>query len=376
MRKYTLNLANIFYFIFSFAALIWILIVAKVIIIPLVFSSFFALMLKPIVDFFETKFRFRILGIFTSYVLAVIPLFAIFFFFFNQTRVLFNNLPSVRERLNKVMILISDWSDRKFNLKSDATASWLSDNILEVSDISIGIIKESLQSTTNILANLILIIVITYFMLLYRTVFKNFILIQVSSKSRESVMLLLNKIQNLIKQYMLGQGLVVIILGLLIGSGLWLIGVPYPFFWGFLAGFLEIIPYVGTTIGGILPLFYMIMVSDTVWQPLAVIGLYITVQQIEGNFISPNIMGQSIKINPMFIILGLFVGGIMWGISGMILALPILALLKEIFRSIDIFEPMSYLMEDGLVRKKDVFTERFDDKKYRLFHLFFQEKQE
>ena len=274
------------------------------------------------------------------------------------------------------MILISDWSDRKFNLKSDATASWLSDNILEVSDISIGIIKESLQSTTNILANLILIIVITYFMLLYRTVFKNFILIQVSSKSRESVMLLLNKIQNLIKQYMLGQGLVVIILGLLIGSGLWLIGVPYPFFWGFLAGFLEIIPYVGTTIGGILPLFYMIMVSDTVWQPLAVIGLYITVQQIEGNFISPNIMGQSIKINPMFIILGLFVGGIMWGISGMILALPILALLKEIFRSIDIFEPMSYLMEDGLVRKKDVFTERFDDKKYRLFHLFFQEKQE
>lgn len=376
MRKYTLNLANIFYFIFSFAALIWILIVAKVIIIPLVFSSFFALMLKPIVDFFETKFRFRILGIFTSYVLAVIPLFAIFLFFFNQTRVLFNNLPSVRERLNKVMILISDWSDRKFNLKSDATASWLSDNILEVSDISIGIIKESLQSTTNILANLILIIVITYFMLLYRTVFKNFILIQVSSKSRESVMLLLNKIQNLIKQYMLGQGLVVIILGLLIGSGLWLIGVPYPFFWGFLAGFLEIIPYVGTTIGGILPLFYMIMVSDTVWQPLAVIGLYITVQQIEGNFISPNIMGQSIKINPMFIILGLFVGGIMWGISGMILALPILALLKEIFRSIDIFEPMSYLMEDGLVRKKDVFTERFDDKKYRLFHLFFQEKQE
>lgn len=333
-------------------------------------------MLKPIVAFFERKFRYRILAIFTTYVLAIIPLFAILFFFFNQTRILFNNLPSVRERLNKVIVLISDWSDRKFDLKSDATASWISDNILEASDISMGIAKESLQSTTNVLANLVLIVVITYFMLLYRTAFKNFLLIQVNSRGRETVVQLLDKIQYLTKRYMLGQGLIVIILGLLIGSGLWAIGVPHPFFWGFLAGFLEIIPYVGTTIGGVLPFFYMMMVSDTIWQPLAVVGLYIIVQQIEGNFISPNVMGQSIKINPMFIIMGLFIGGIMWGISGMILALPILAISKEIFRSFDIFEPLSYLMEDGLSRNKDVFLERFDNEKNRLFRLFFQEKQE
>ncbi len=167
---------------------------------------------------------------------------------------------------------------------------------------------------------------------------------------------------------MLGQGLVIIILGLLIGSGLWLIGVPYPFFWGFLAGFLEIIPYVGTSIGGILPVFYMLMIADNFWQPLAVVGLYIIVQQIEGNFISPNVMGTSIKINPLFIILGLFVGGIMWGISGMILALPILAISKEFFRSFDTLVPLSYLMEDGLARKKDIFLEQFDSEKHRLFY--------
>ncbi len=333
-------------------------------------------MLMPIVAFFERKLRHRILAIFVSYLLAVVPLFAVLFFFFNQTRILFNNLPSVRERLNNVMVLISDWSDQKFNLEADATSGWISENILAASDISIGIIRESLQSTTNILANMVLIVVITYFMLLYRTAFKNFLLVQVNFKTRETVEHLLNKIQNLTKRYMLGQGLVIIILGLLIGSGLWLIGVPYPFFWGFLAGFLEIIPYVGTSIGGILPVFYMLMIADNFWQPLAVVGLYIIVQQIEGNFISPNVMGQSIKINPLFIILGLFVGGIMWGISGMILALPILAISKEIFRSFDTLVPLSYLMEDGLARKKDIFLEQFDSEKHRLFHLFFEEKQE
>ena len=175
---------------------------------------------------------------------------------------------------------------------------------------------------------------------------------------------------------MLGQGLVIIILGLLIGLGLWLIGVPYLFFWGFLSGLLEIIPYEGISIGGVLPVFYMFMVSDTIWQPLAVIGLYIIVQQIEGNFISPNVMGTSIRINPFFIILGLFIGAIIWGISGMILALPILAISKEILRSFDITAPLSYLLEDGLSRKKDIFLEKFDGDKYCIFNLFFEERQE
>lgn len=333
-------------------------------------------MLKPIVDFFESKMRHRISAIFASYILAVVPLFAILFFFFNQTRILFNDLPSVRERFNEVMDLISDWSYQKFNMEADATAIWISENFLTASDISMGIVKESLQSTTNVLANMVLIVVITYFMLLYSTAFKNFLLVQVNTKHRETVGQLLQQIQNLTKRYMLGQGLVIIILGLLIGSGLWLIGVPYPFLWGFLAGFLEIIPYVGTSIGGILPVFYMLMVSDTIWQPLAVIGIYIIVQQIEGNFISPNVMGTSIRINPFFIILGLFIGGVIWGISGMILALPILAISKEILRSFDITAPLSYLLEDGLARKKDIFLEKFDGDKYRIFNLFFEETQE
>lgn len=332
-------------------------------------------MLKPIVSYFERKFKNRILAIFSAYLLAVAPLFGLIFFFFNQTGILFSNLPSVRNRLADMMTVISNWSDQKLNLKADTTSSWISDNILAASDSSIGIIKGSLQSTTEVLAHLLLIVVITYFMLLYSTSFKNFLLAQSNHENRIRLTQLFDKMQYLVKRYMLGQGLVVIILGLLIGSGLWLIGVPYPFFWGFLAGFLEIIPYIGTSIGGILPVFYMLMIADTFWQPLAVIGLYIIIQQLEGNFISPNIMGTSIRINPFFVILGLFVGGILWGIAGMILALPILAMTKEIFRSFDMFKPFSYLMEDGLLRNKDVFLEQFDDKKYRILNFFFEERQ-
>ena len=331
-------------------------------------------MLKPIVVFFEQRVRRRNLSIFLSYILALIPLFAVLLFFINQSRILFGDLPSVRGRLNEVMTMFFDWFDQKFNLDAESTSSWISENILAASDIPFELIQESVQSTGYVIANMVMIVVITYFMLLYRTAFKNFILAQIKPDRRERVEEVMIKIQMLTKRYMMGQGLVIVILGLLIGTGLWMIGVPYPYFWGFLAGFLEIIPYVGTTIGGILPVFYMLMVSDTLWQPVAVVILYIFVQQIEGNIISPNIMGPSIKINPLFIILGLFIGGILWGIPGMILALPVLAVSKEIFRIFDATEPLSYLMEDGLTRKKDIFLERFDRDKNRLFGLFFVEK--
>ncbi len=333
-------------------------------------------MLKPIVAFFERKLGSRIVSIFTAYIVAVIPLFALLLFFINQSRILFGDLPSVRSRLNEVMTLAFDWFDQTFQLEADSTSQWISDNVLAASDLSISLIQNSLQSTGYVMAHTVLVIVITYFILLYRTAIKNFFLAQVKSDGRARLGQALIQVQSLTKRYMIGQGLVIVILGLLIGSGLWLIGVPYPFFWGFLAGFLEIIPYVGTSIGGILPVFYTLMISDSLWQPLAVIVLYLIVQQIEGNIISPNIMGPSIKINPLFIILGLFVGGILWGISGMILALPILAVSKEVFRSFHATESLSYLMEDGLARKKDVFLKRFDSDKNRLFHLFFIESKE
>ncbi|WP_273569066.1 AI-2E family transporter [Maribacter halichondriae] len=296
------------------------------------------------------------------------------FFFFNQSRILFGELPSVRDRLNSVATESMGWFDQQFELDPKTSFNWVSENLLSVLDLPLGLLQESFQSGTTILVNTVLISLITYFMLLYRKAFKNFFLSQINPKYRETTEHLFDQLQKLTKRYMIGQGLIVVILGVLIGSGLWLIGVPYPFFWGFLAGFLEIIPYVGTTIGGILPFTYMLMVADTLWQPWAVLILYIIVQQIEGNLISPNVMGSSIKVNPLFIITGLFLGGFIWGVSGMILVLPVLAISKEVFRSFDVLAPLSYLMEDGLSRKSNVFLEEFDSSEYRFFHVFFEEK--
>lgn len=327
-------------------------------------------MLLPIVVFFEKKLHSRIFSILVAYLVAVVPLLLLLFFFINQSRILFGELPSVRHRLKDTVANALHWFDRLFNLNPETSARWISDNLFSLVDIPLQFLQESVQSGTVIVANTVLIILITYFILLYRSAFKNFLLAQIDSQYRPNTERLFSQLQKLAKRYMIGQGLVIVILGLLIGSGLWLIGVPYPFFWGFLAGFLEIIPYVGTTIGAVLPFTYMLMLSDTLWQPMAVVVWYIIIQQLEGNLISPNVMGSSIKVNPLFIIMGLFLGGFFWGVSGMILTLPILAISKEVFKSFEVLAPIGYLMEDGLSRKANIFLDKFDNEENRFFVLF------
>ncbi|MDX1314580.1 MAG: AI-2E family transporter [Eudoraea sp.] len=366
MRNAGISLKNIFYFLGISTLAVWIIIAAKVVLIPLVFSVLLALFLNPIVNFFERYIRNNILAILVSYITAVIPFLLIIGFFFNQSRILFGSLPSSRDKMQEKVTLLMDWVDQKFKLDEATTANWVEENIKPLVDVPVDSLGESLASTTTVMAHVVLIVVLTYFMLLYRISFKNFFLAQVGADQRKQLEALFVKIQFLTKRYLLGQGIVILILGILIGTGLWAIGVPYPYFWGFLAGFLEIIPYVGTTIGVVLPFSYMLIVSDTLWQPFAVVALYILIQQIEGNLISPNIMGPSIKINPLFIILGLFVGAIVWGIPGMILALPIMAITKEILRGFDRTAPLSYLMEDGLSRKSRIFLSKFDYGKFRL----------
>lgn len=338
------------------------------------FQFFFALMLKPIAAFFEGKTRSRILGILASYLVFGMPLIALLIFFFNQSWILFQDLPPVKQKARDGVLNITDWFNRQFQLDPETTSGWITEHMAALIDIPLDLIKESVQSGSTILANTILVILITYFLLLYRTAIKNFLLAQSPEDKRNKLEHLCTQVQKLTNRYMMGQGLVILILGFLIGMGLWAIGVPYPFFWGYLAGFLEIIPYVGTSVGGLLPFTYMFLLPGTSWEPWAVLALYITVQQIEGNLISPNVMGPSIKINPLFIIMGLFFGGISWGVSGMILALPVLAVSKEVFRNFNTLAPFSYLMEDGLSQRSNIFLEKYDGEKHRLFNLFFKEK--
>lgn len=362
----SLSLQKIAYFLFIVAGMVYIAIVAQAIIVPIIFAILFAFMLIPMSKRFERWTRSRVLGILLSYLVTALPVVAAIAMFSFQFYSVFVDFSLITESLiegtNDFLRLVED----EVGVERNAGRKWVMDNAADVLDAPVDIISNSLASTTTVVFNLFLILLYSFFFLLYRSSIYNFFLVQFRPTAREVVSSVLNSVQKVSQQYLYGMAMVIIILGLLNSIGLYCIGIGYAFFWGFLAAFLAIIPYIGSTIGGILPFLYAIATTGTMWQPMAVVVLYGTVQAIEGNLITPNVVGSSVNVNPLAAIFSLIVGGTIWGIGGLILALPMVAILRILFAHIPFLKPVGVLLGSDVYKNAEIFFEEYDRAKYRL----------
>lgn len=141
-----------------------------------------------------------------------------------------------------------------------------------------------------------------------------------------------------------------------------LLDIQHAVFFGVLAAVLTIIPYIGIFIGSLLPILFALVTKDSLWYPLGVALVFWFVQFLEGNFITPNIIGGRVSINPFAAILALFFGGMIWGPLGMILSIPVLAIIKVIFDVVKPLQPYGFLLgnpsnEDIQERKQINFRE-------------------
>jgi putative heme transporter len=315
---------------------------AKIILVPLVFSTFLALLLYPVCDFFEKKLP-RILSILLAFLMVFSILASIGFFFGTQFYQLFENIKdfgkTLGDSINKFVRFIENTLFQG-EFKLDEIVGNDSGGFLGSSKI----IENTISFSTGFFAALGLIIVYTFLFLLYRTSFEKFILYHFPPSKKSEVSDILISIQKLAQNYFLGLLFIILILGTLNGFGLWAIGFDYPFLFGYFAAFLAVIPYIGTFIGGLIPLLYALFNYDTIWMPVLVAGWYIFVQAIEGNILTPKIVGSKVSLNPLFAILALLTGGLVWGIAGMILFIPMLAIVKVIFDHIEQLKPYGLLL--------------------------------
>lgn len=142
--------------------------------------------------------------------------------------------------------------------------------------------------------------------------------------------MLFNEIQHVLSSYIRGQLTMSCIIATLTFCGMWIMGVPYPMVIGLLAAVTEWIPIVGPIVGAI----PAILLGATVSLPLAVKVLifYIVIQQIDSHIIMPQVMGAVISLHPVVIIIALLIGGTLFGIAGMVLTVPVTAVLQILCR--------------------------------------------
>ena len=210
------------------------------------------------------------------------------------------------------------------------------------------LIGTTLMSFTDTLMNLTLIPIYTFLILLYRTHFLLFLSKLFKKENHGKLKDILTNIRLAINSYIVGLIIEMILVSVMTIVGFMLIGVKYAILLGIITGILNLIPYIGILMAGLLSILASLTGSPDLSIIIGVIVITIVVQVIDNNIIVPLIVSSKVEINAFISIIGIIIGGAIAGISGMFLALPILAIMKVIFDRIELMEPWGYLMGDHL----------------------------
>lgn len=356
--------------LFGLALTIAILIIAKGILVPWAFAITFSLLLLPLCNFYERYLKRRILSVVLAILSALLPILGLLLFFSWQLASLGADMPDISEKIQQSINELFVWTNQQFGLTRAEGTNWLKQNVSSVLQTPTQLISEGITISGTFIVNTFLVFLYTFFLLWFRKDFRQFLVIQFKKANRKEGKEMIGRITKVVRSYTFGLLQVIGILAVLNSLGLWIIGIGYPLLWGTLAAFLAIIPYIGTTLGGLLPFLYAIATTGTYWQPIAIVAYYQLIQQVEGNFITPYVIGSNVKINPLIAISSLLVGGAIWGIPGLILSLPFAAILRIFLSYLPAFKPISALMSDEVEQKDGIDWDELDKDKHRLIHLF------
>lgn len=200
-----------------------------------------------------------------------------------------------------------------------------------------------LTHTPEFIASTVVMVILLYFMLAYDGVFlSKLIRIVPRLEDKKKAVSIVREIEKQISRYLLTVTAINIGLGMTVGLAVGLLGLRNPIMWGAMVATLNFVPYLGALTGIICMTLGAVLSFDSFSYALIFPAIYLVIATLEGNFITPLVLGKSLTLNPVIILISLAFWGWMWGISGMILAVPILATFK-IF--CDHIEPMAPIAE-------------------------------
>lgn len=224
-----------------------------------------------------------------------------------------------------------------------------------------------LSEVTTLAGNFLLVFVYIFFFMYYRQKFKNSILKFIPEEKRGKASQILSNFSKVSQQYLFGRFLLILFLCVIYSLGLSIVGIKHAILISIISALLTLIPYLGNVIGVFLALAMSLLSGGTLVSMLGVIAVFSVVQFVESYILEPYIVGHKVELNPVLTLIGVLVGGYVWGIAGMIIAIPVMGMFKVIFDRIPLLNPLGYILDESdvgsgeglLVRIKNRLVSKF-----------------
>jgi predicted PurR-regulated permease PerM len=320
--------------------LLYALIMAKEFLYPLTFGILISYLLYPIVNYLEKRGFPRIFSILVPIILSVAIVVIIATAVVKRMNLFIDDLPQFREKTIENLTIIQQYVESNFGVSASGLKNFIVNSIFNLGKQS----GKLFSATTGTLFALFMQPVYVFLFLYYRTKFAYFILQLTGREYRLITINILREIATVVTRYMLGVTTVVFILCFFNSLGLLIIGLKYALLIGVIQALFSFIPYFGNVIGGAMTLLFALLTQDSEVIAIRILAFVFIVHFFENNLLSPYIVGNNIRLNPFIIIIGLIAGAMIWGVPGMLVTIPFLAMLKIILKSIPHLEPYAYLL--------------------------------
>ncbi|WP_277631749.1 AI-2E family transporter [Avrilella dinanensis] len=323
---------------------VYIGIIGKGIIIPMFIAFLISMLLLPVTRFQENKLRFpRIVACLVSPILFLGMVLGVGYFLGTQVVQFKDDIPEFRDQIvglfNDAQIYIAE----HFDVTEQEQVDYLSKNVEKTFKTGSSLVSGAILSITSVLLNGGFIFLYTFFFLLYRDHLIKFLIWCFGPQQQDKVITVSSSVQGIIKQYLVGLMIQVALITGMLYLAFSIIGIKYAFLFAMLCGILNLIPYIGIFSATVVASLVTLATGELI-QVLYLIIAIIVVNSIDGNIIMPKVIGSKVQVNSFMVFVGLIVAESIWGIAGMFLAIPILAIVKIICDEVKDLKPVGFLL--------------------------------
>lgn len=338
-----MNIYNISAGLLSFSIVLYLLEEWKEFIIPLVIAIGLWFFFNAVANRLERiQWKGRTMPLWLRYIITALFIGLLGYF---ATTLLKSNIVDLQDKLPAYQENFQNMGDKLLNLFGwDAFPVIPEDSFSSINFSAIlGGVFDSLSS---ILGNTFLILIYFIFLLIEQRTFGKKLKLLFDKKYEGTLDKTINRINNSVESYILIKTLVSLLTGLLSFVVLKIVGVDFALFWAFLIFLLNFIPSIGSLIATVFPVVLAVVQFDTLGPAIGVLIGISVIQLLIGNFLEPKLFGKSLKISSLAVLLSLTFWGILWGVTGMFLCVPITVILMIIANSFESTKPVAILLSD------------------------------
>ena len=342
-----------------------VLVHAKPFLVPIAFAGLFSMLLLPVSRKLESWRINKGISVVLSILVLVAVASVIVWVLSLQVNDIKKNAIGIEKNITQKITEVRDFATRKLGISQQKQNEIIEKQQQTSDDRISNFITGSIGSIGAALLDVILVLVYLFLFMYFRKHLQQFVLQLVPPEKQANAQEVIQSSRKVAQKYLSGMALMIVSLWIMYSIGFSIVGIKNAVFFAILCGLLEIVPFVGNITGTAITILLTFAQGGSMQMILGILVVYAFVQFFQSYFLEPLVVGKNVNVHPVFTIIGIVAGEFVWGIPGMILALPVLGVAKIICDHVEVLKPYGFLIgqekegKGGLVEKvKKVFKKK------------------